>query len=142
MKKILILTSLFLIVISCSKDDDLLISADLDNPSVMIVFCQASIVDTLRIVEYEYDNDNLIKETSIVNGKVQSETTFVYNSKNQIISEIYLTDWKKTEMTYIYNENNQLINILYKFIDYDIDGQITNTSESEAPREYENNLLS
>ncbi len=141
MKKIITLTSIFLIVISCSKDDDLLIPAELDNPSGMIVFCQASIDDTLRIVEYEYDNANLIKETSILNGEVHSETIFEYNSENQITSEIYLTDWKKTEMTYIYNEDNQLINILYKFTDYDTDGQITNTSENEAPREYDNNKL-
>lgn len=141
MKKILTLTLFFLIVVACSKDDDLLIPAELDNPSVMIAFCQASIDDTLRIVEYEYDNDNLIKETSIQNGEIQSETIFNYNSENQIISEIYLTDWKKTEMTYVYNENDQLINILYKFTDYDTDGQITNESESEAPREYENNQL-
>ncbi len=141
MKKILILISIFLIVLSCSKDEDLLIPAELDNPSAMIVFCQASLDDTLRIVEYKYDNDNLITETSIQNGEVQGETNFEYNSDNQIISEVYQTDWKKTEKTYVYNENMQLINILYKFTDYDTDGQITNESESEAPREYENNQL-
>lgn len=141
MKKILTLTSILLIVISCSKDDDLLIPAELDNPSVMIVCCQSSITDTLRLVEYAYNNDNLIKETSIQNGEIQSKTTYEYNSNNQIILEIYLTDWKKTEKTYVYNESNQLINILYKFTDYDIGGQITNESESEAPREYENNEL-
>lgn len=141
MKKILTLTSFFLIVLACSKDDDLLIPAELDNPSVMIVFCQSSIDDTLRIVEYEYNNDNLITETSIQNGEIQSKTSFEYNSDNKIISEVYLTDWRKTEMTYVYNENNKLINILYKFTDYNIDGQITNESENEAPREYENNKL-
>ncbi len=86
MKKILTLTLFFLIVIACSKDDDLLIPAEFDNPSVMIVFCQASVDDTLRIVEYEYNNDNLIKETSIQNGKVQSEISFDYNSGKQINS--------------------------------------------------------
>ena len=141
MKKVLTLISIFLIVVSCSEDYDLLIPAKLDNPSVMISFCQASTEDTLSILKYEYDKANLIKETSIHNGEVQSETVFDYNSKNQIISEIYLTDWNKREMSYIYNENDQLINILYKFTDYDAEGQITNESESEAPREYENNQL-
>lgn len=141
MKNIIFLTTFFLIVISCSKEDDILIPAELDNPRVMIVFCQTSIDDTLKIVEYEYDNDKLIRETSIQNGEVQSETTFEYNSDNQLISELYLTDWRKSEMTYVYNENHQLINILYKFTDYDGDGQITNESESEAPREYQNNQL-
>ncbi|MCM4154321.1 hypothetical protein DHD05_22280 [Arenibacter sp. N53] len=107
----------------------------------MIVFCQASPNDTLRIEGYIYDNDNLINKTSIQNGKLQSKTTYDYSSNNQIISEIYETNWKKTEMTYVYNESNQLINILYKFTDYDSDGQVVNESESEAPREYENNQL-
>ena len=141
MKNIILLIIFSLTFIACSKENDILIPAELDNPSVMIVFCQASIDDTLRIVEYEYDNDKLITETSIQNGEIQSETTFKYNSENQIISEVYLTDWKKIEKTYVYDENNQLINILYKFTDYDSDGQITNESESEAPREYENNQL-
>lgn len=141
MKNIILLTIFSLTLIACSKEDDILIPAELDNPSTMFVFCQASIDDTLRIVEYEYDNDKLITETSTQNGDVYSETTFEYNSDNQIISEIYLTDWRKTEKIYVYNENNQLINILYKFTNYDTDGQITNESESEAPREYENNQL-
>jgi uncharacterized protein YcfL len=141
MKRTLTLISFFLTVFSCSKENDILIPAELDNPSAMIVFCKASQDDTLRVVNYEYDNGNLITETSIQNGEVQSETTFEYNSDNQIISEVYLTDWEKTEMTYVYNQNNQLINILYKFIDFDTDGIIINESESEAPREYENNQL-
>jgi uncharacterized protein YcfL len=141
MKKLLTLISIFLIVSSCSKDDDLLIPAELDNPIVMLVFCQSSIDDTLKIVEYEYDNDNLIKQTTIQNRKVESETTYEYNSENQIISKIYLSIWQKNEMTYIYNEDKQLINILYKFTGYDTDGKITNIIEYEAPREYDNNKL-
>lgn len=141
MSKIVFITTILLIALSCSKDEDLLMPAELDNPNVMIVFCQASLNDTLRLVRYEYDNDNLITETSIQNGEVQSKTTFEYNSDNQLISEVYLTDRKKTEKTYVYNENNQLINILYKFTDYDSNGQITDESENEAPREYENNQL-
>ncbi len=137
MEKIITLISIFLIVISCSKDDDLLN----DNPIVMLVFCQASLDHPIRIVENEYDNDNLIKQTTIQNGEVQSETTYEYNSENQIISETYLTGWQKTEMTYIYNKDKQLINILYRFTDYDTDGKISNTREYEAPREYDNNKL-
>ncbi|WP_157943874.1 MULTISPECIES: hypothetical protein [Arenibacter] len=141
MRNIATFTSFILILLACSKDNDLLIPAELDNPSTMIVFCQASPNDTLRIEGYIYDNDNLINKTSIQNGKLQSKTTYDYSSNNQIISEIYETNWKKTEMTYVYNESNQLINILYKFTDYDSDGQVVNESESEAPREYENNQL-
>jgi len=107
----------------------------------MIVFCQASKDDTLSLVQYEYEDDNLIKETSLQNGEVQSEKTFEYNSENQVVSTIYLTDWQKIEMTYFYNENGQLINILYKFTNFDADGQIASESESEASREYENNQL-
>lgn len=141
MKKVLILTSIFLTVFGCSKEDDTLIPAELDNPSAMTVFCQASPDNAFKTVNYKYDNGQLITETSIQNGEVQSETTFKYNSDNQIISEVYLTDFRKTEKTYVYNENSQLINVLYKFTEYDTDGQITNESESEAPREYEGNQL-
>lgn len=141
MRNFLMIASLFLIFSSCSKDDDLLIPTEIDNPSLMIVSCQASIDDTLRLVEYEYENDNLIKETLFLNGEKHSKTTFDYNSDNQIISEIYISDLRKTEKTFLYNEHNLLINILYKSTYYDIDGQITNQSESEAPREYENNQL-
>ncbi|MGJ3233590.1 hypothetical protein [Marivirga sp.] len=141
MRNFLMIASLFLIFSSCSKDDDLLIPAEIDNPSLMIVSCQASIDDTLRLVEYEYENDNLIKETLFLNGEKHSKTTFDYNSDNQMVSEIYISDLRKTEKTFLYNEDNLLINILYKSTYYDIDGQITNQSESEAPREYENNQL-
>lgn len=141
MRRTILLTSIILSVFSCSKDGDILLPAELDNPSAMIVFCQASEGDILRTVNYQYDYDNLTTETSIKNGEVQSERTFEYNSDSQIISETYLTDWNKIEKAYIYNESKQLINILYKFTNYDNNGQITNESESEAPREYENNQL-
>jgi hypothetical protein len=135
------IASLFLIFLSCSKDDDLMNPEEMDNPILMVVSCQASIDDTLRLVEYEYENDNLIKETIFQNGEIYSKTTFGYNLNNQIVSEIYLTDLRKSEKTFVYDESNKLINILYEIIQYDTDGQITNQSESEAPREYENNLL-
>ena len=145
MNRIIFLTTIFFIVIGCSKDEDLLIPTVFnDNPSimiVMIVFCQASLDDTLKLVEYGYDDNKLVTETTIQNGEIRSKRTFDYNSDNQIISEIYLTDGIKIEKTYAYNENNQLINILYKVTYYHSNGQIRNEYESEAPREYENNQL-
>jgi len=142
MKRALILTSILLPIFSCSNEDNVTLSAELDNPSAMIIFCQDSQDSPLRTINYEYDqNGSLITETSIQNGEVQSETTFEYNSDNRILLEVYLTDYRKTEITYVYNESNQLINVLYKFTDYDTDGQITAESESEEPREYVNDQL-
>jgi YD repeat-containing protein len=128
-------------IISCSKDESLLHPAELDEPTAMTVFCQKSSNDTLRRVEYEYDNDNLITETKYYNGDIQSKTTFEYNSDNHLILETYKTDLQKTKKAFIYNELNQLINVTYKFTEYDSNGQIIYESESEAPLEYENNQL-
>jgi len=141
MKNKIYFLSIFLIFLSCSKDEDLLQSAELDEPIAMNVFCQNSSNDILRRVEYEYGNDNLIIKTTFSNGEIQDKTIYEYNSDNQMILETYETDLRKTEKTYIYNELNQLINIKYIFTDYDSNGQVINESESEAPREYENNLL-
>lgn len=142
MKKIFILSFVFLTVISCSTEDNLLVPAELDHPSAMRVFCQASPENSVSAVNYEYDDEgNLITEISIHNGEVSGETTFVYDSENQLMSEVYLTDLRKTEKTYVYNEDNLLVNILYKFTDYDTAGQLTNESESEAPREYVSDQL-
>ncbi len=141
MKNMIYLLSIFIIVLSCSKDEDLLQPAELDEPIAMNVFCQNSSNDTIRRVEYEYDNDNLITETTFYNGDIQNKVTFEYNSDNHLIFEIYETDLRKTEKTFIYNELSQLVNIKYKFIDYDNNAQVINERESEAPREYENNQL-
>lgn len=141
MKSLIYLLTILLIMISCSKDEELLKQAKLDKPSAMNVFCQRTPNDTLKKVAYEYTNDKLITETIFYNGDIQDKTTFEYNSDNQLIFETYETYLRKTEKTYIYNELNQLINIKYKFIDYDINGQIVGVSENEAPREYENNQL-
>ena len=141
MKKLIQTILILFFIISCSKDDNLLQPAKLDKPTAMNVFCQNSSNDILMRVEYEYDNGNLITETTFYNGDIQSKTTFEYNSANQLILEVYETDWGKTEKTFFYNEFNQLINIKYKFFDYDSNGQVTNESESEAPKEYENNQL-
>lgn len=141
MKKLIPTILIICFALSCSKDDNLLKPADLDKSTAMNVFCQTSPNDTLKRVEFGYDNDNLTSETTVFNGNIQSKTTLVYNSENQLMLETYETNWKKTEKTFVYNELNQLINIIYKFNNYDSNGQVTDESESEAPREYENNQL-
>ncbi len=141
MIRVVILTIIVLMVISCSKDNDSLMLTELDNPSVMIVFCQSSMNDIFRLVEYEYDDEKLITETLFQNDEIQSKTTYGYNSDNQLISEVYLANRIKTEKTYVYNGNKQLINTLYNLISYDSNGQIANETKIKAPREYENNRL-
>lgn len=137
------LLTILLIIISCSRDEDLLKPAILDKPSAMNVFCQRTPNDPLKKVAYRYTNtnDNLITETFYYNGDTQDKTTFEYNSDNQLIFEICETYLRKTEKTYNYNGLNQLINIKYKFTDYGVNGQIVGVSENDAPREYENNQL-
>ena len=141
MKRLIQTILILCFALSCSKDDNLLQPAVLDEPIAMNVFCQNTPNDILRRVEYEYSNDILITETTRSNGEIQSKITFEYNSDNQLTLEIYETDWKKTEKTFIYNELNQLVNIIYKFTDYDNNGQVIDESESEAPLEYEKNQL-
>jgi hypothetical protein len=141
MKNLMFQLTILLILISCSKDEDLLKPAILDKPSAMNVFCQGTPNYSLKKVVYEYTNDNLITETIFYNGEIQDKTSFEYNSDNQLIFETYETYLRKTEKTYIYNELKQLINIKYKFTDYNINGQIVSVSENEAPREYKNNHL-
>jgi len=141
MKRLIHTILILCFALSCSKDDNLLQPAVLEEPIAMNVFCQNTPNETLRRVEYGYSNDKLIAETTFSNGEIQNKTTFEYNSDNQLELEIYETDWGKTEKTFIYNELNQLINIIYKFTDYDSNGQVIKESESEAPLEYENNQL-
>lgn len=141
MKNTILLILFSLILLACSIEDELLIPTELENPSVMMVFCQTSLNDTLRVVEYKYEKELLISETSSRNGKELSKTSFFYNSENLVLSEVNVTDWRKTEKSYIYNADKNLMNILYKFTDFDVDGQVINETESQAPREYENNQL-
>jgi len=137
----LIIISVLAIFISSCKDENSSVPGELDNPKVMIVFCQSSLSDTLRLVEYEYDNDKLTSETTIQNGKVTSKKTFRYNSDNLIITEVNKLGRRKIENTFVYNHINQLINVLQEVTNYDSNGQIVDESEREAPREYENNQL-
>lgn len=125
---------------ACSTDDNS-VPAELYNPSAMIVYCQASSDAPIKTVTYKYAGDKLLTETTRQNGELESKTTFDYNSQNQIISELYFSDSIKIEKTFIYNENDQLINIVYKFSNYDSDGQLIDQSDSEAPKEYDNNQL-
>jgi uncharacterized protein YcfL len=141
MKKIFYFISVFVIIISCTKDDNLLLPTELDKPSAMNVFCQNSSNKTLSRIEYKYENDLLISETTTYNGNIQNKISYEYNSNNQLVFEIYETSLQKTEKTFIYNQLNQLINIKYKFINYDNNGQVLNERESEAPKEYKNNLV-
>ncbi len=141
MKNITLLLPVFLLCLSCSKENDWLAPAELDNPMGMAVFCQTMTNDTLKFVEYGYDGDKLITETSFQHGEVESKITYEYNAENLLVSEVFTDDWSKTEKTYVYNDKEQLVNILYKFISYDSTRQISRVSESEAPREYQNNRL-
>lgn len=141
MKRIEILTIIFLTALGCSKDSSPTAPLGTENPSAMVVFCQAFPDDKLLSVAYEYDNGNLITETWIRNGAVQNETTFDYSPDDRIVLEVYSTDSRKVEKIYVYDDNLQLINILHRTIDFDGNGEITNEGQSEAPREYENNRL-
>ena len=141
MKNRIYLLSIILMTLSCSKDDVILLPAELLKPTEMKVCCQSFPNDVLWSVKYEYDNNNLITETILSNGNVQSKTTFEYNANNQLILEIYKAGLLKMEKTFIYNELDQLINIKYVFTNYNNNGEVVSKTESEAPREYENNLL-
>lgn len=141
MKKLSKLILLFGLLQSCSKNDTPKVFQDLERPASMTVYCQNSPDEVLRKVEYEYEQGNLIKETTLKGDEIYSKTTYEYNSEMYIIKETYETSLRKVEKSYVYNETNQLINIIHKTIDYDLEGQIVNESESEAPLEYENNLL-
>ncbi|HUM89279.1 MAG TPA: hypothetical protein PKV50_07100 [Prolixibacteraceae bacterium] len=141
MKNLILLLPVFILCMACSNENDWFAPAELDNPTGMAVFCQTSIQDTLKFVEYGYDGNKLITEKSIQQGEVQSITTYEYNAEDLLVSEILETDWDATKKTYVYNDNNQLINILYRFINYDSTRQISRESNSEAPLEYQNNRL-
>ena len=140
MKNSIYLMAIFFLFLSCSNDEDLQ-PMELRVPSVMNVFCQQSPDVSIRKVEYKYNNDNLMTETTLHNGDIYSQTSYTYNSDNHMTFEIYQTDGLKLEKTFIYNKSGQLVNIKYKTTYYDPDGQVVNESETEAPREYKNGQL-
>jgi len=103
------------LVSGCSKAD--LFQADLmELPVAVDISCQSSPYKTLRREEFEYSNDRIISSTVFLNGV-------------------------KQETTYIYDESNQLTKIIYKFIYYDSNGNVTEVNEFETLLEYRNNQL-
>ena len=100
----------------CTEDTDFLIE-ELENPVSMTEFCQKSPNDTLRQTDYVYNSEILVKETR--------------KQENIVIGVT----------SYEYNENNQLIKKLYQTFQYDNDGNVSDTSESETLFDYENELL-
>ena len=143
MKNLLLITLSLLTIIACSKEkaeEIILIAPELENPSIIKLHCQSSMDEVYSKIENEYENDNLIKQTTFYFESLYSENTFEYNSDDQITFEVFLTDSRSTEKTYVYNAENLLINVLYKLNDIE-NGQIISFTEDEAPREYENGLM-
>jgi len=62
---------------------------ELRAPSAMNVFCQQSPDVSQKRIEYEYNNDNLIMETSLIGGDIYSQTFYTYHFNNQLASETY-----------------------------------------------------
>jgi antitoxin component YwqK of YwqJK toxin-antitoxin module len=134
------LPALFLVLLGCSDGEDLQ-PMELRQPSVMNVYCLSAPDVLLTRTLYEYDKGNLTAETIFNNGEIYSQTTYVYDSRDQLLTETYLTSGLRLEKTFVYNELGHLVNIHHKRTDYDLNGQVVSESESEAPREYENNQL-
>jgi hypothetical protein len=141
MQNILHTILMFGFIICCTEDNNIKLIADLEKPNAMNVYCKRSPNDTLRRIEYVYKNNNLINETTLIKGIINSKITYKYNTTNLLTQEIYESDWRKTDKTYEYNELRQLIKIIYKTFDFDINGQTVNESIYEAPLEYKNNQL-
>lgn len=140
MKKIIQITSLFVIITSCTKDNGPIFT-QLDKPNAVNIYCQTNPDEYYQRIEYQYNNDNLISETTFSNGKIYSIRTFEYNTNNKLSKEICDLILNKYEKLFIYNELNQLISIKNTFIYFDSNGQIETKYESDATFEYENNLL-
>lgn len=140
MKIFLLAVTIIGILQGCSKVDNIPAS-ELERPITMTVSCSNAPNDIISQTDYEYDSEILKKMTLWNYGEITSITNYEYNSKNLLIKETYDQDLRKTEITYVYNESDQLVNKLYKITDFDANGLVLRTNESEAPLEYENNLL-
>ena len=140
MRTFLNLLIILLIFSSCALEENYQLPL-LSEPSAMNVFCQVNSNESLRRVEYEYDMEKLISETTLVDGDILYTTNFTYNNEAQLVYEIFESDYRKSEKTFIYNEMNQLVNIKFKFTDFDGNGNMVSEGVSEAPREFEHNLL-
>lgn len=138
---------ILLIATACSEDDNKLkpdkkLETDKqDEPVAKIIFCQSSPNDTLKKIEYDYENSNLIKEITLQNGEIVSTTMYEYNSDNQKIKEVTDKYRRKIAKTFIYNDLDQLIEIEYTISDYDTNGVLVDTSKYEETYVYENGLL-
>ena len=141
MKRLIQSIVLFGFIFSCSDDELPKQQVELDHPTAMNIYCKRIPEEVFNRVEYEYDHDKLVTESTFSNGVIYSKTTFEYNSNNQLFKKIYETDWGKTEKTFAYNSSNQLINVNHKTINYDVSGQVATEREADAPLEYENNRL-
>ncbi|MFY9151944.1 MAG: hypothetical protein WAO52_08020 [Prolixibacteraceae bacterium] len=141
MRKLFQASVLFGLILSCSDQESYKHPVELTLPSAVNVSCQNTPDEILHRVEYWYEDDQLMKETTLVNGLVQSRKIFDYNLQGKLSSETYVTDWIKTEKTFIYNDLSQLINIVCKTTNYNTNGQIVDEHVEEAPLEYENNKL-
>lgn|SRR5690606_6830612 len=140
MKNCILLPALFLVLMGCSDGEDLQ-PMDLRRASAMNVYCHSAPEVLMQRAEYAYYNGNLVAETIFNGGDIYSETTYTYDSEGQLMSESYLTSGLKLDKTFVYNALGQLVNVHHNRTDYDLNGQVVSESESEAPREYEQNRL-
>ncbi|HJZ39146.1 MAG TPA: hypothetical protein VJ203_02135 [Bacteroidales bacterium] len=141
MKQLFILMLIYGILPGCSEDEIPGEKTNPEQPVAMYVYCQTNTGNILRRIEYVYDMGKLVSETTLIDNEIYSTTTFEYNSALQLIRETYATLLSTLEKSYEYNVANQLINIIHKRTDYDMVGQVVNVQETEAPLEYENDLL-
>ncbi len=141
MKKTLYTLVIILVAFSCSDNDKSVNLTPPNKPSEMKTFCLSNPNESMSKVVYQYQNGNLITQSCYSNSELAHKITFEYNSRNDIICETFEGDRIKQIKTYIYNSFKQLINIKYKTINYDENGKKTSETETETPREYNNNLL-
>ena len=113
----------------------------LDNPKTERRFCINAPDVELSKIEYHYHNGNLLSKTVFSDGNVQTESTYTYNTKNQLIAEDYVTHRMTINSALIYNDLGQHVNTISRTTNFDSDGQQISEVASEAPKEYVNNLL-
>lgn len=141
LRKLFQASVLFGLILSCSDQDGYKRPVESTFPAAMNVSCQNAADEILHRVEYLYEDNLPIKETTLINGLVHSRKIFEYNLQGKLKLETYVTDWFKMEKTFVYNDLSQLINIIYKTTNYNANGQIVDEHVEEAPLEYENNKL-
>lgn len=143
MVRLLGLTSLFGLLVSCSKDPQL-IPPKLEKPIVMSAHCQSTPQDTFYRIEYQYALEKLVAETMRSDEHIYSTTTYEYDADGKLMREMRSTNHvhpKTIETIYEYNQLNQLVTKTFKTTNYDTSGIIINESGYSIALEYENNLL-